>query len=90
MRSTSQGNKKSSFFEVINNRGLEQLTEVFWHLVKQAGKALPAEQALLDNLVAIDGYLIDSVLSMECADYRDGAKKAKAHIGIDINRGIPH
>jgi hypothetical protein len=39
----SKGIKKSSFFEAINTRGLEQLTEVFTHLVKQAGKALPAE-----------------------------------------------
>jgi len=26
---------------------------------------------------------------MEWADYRDGAKKAKTHIGFDINRSIP-
>jgi hypothetical protein len=26
---------------------------------------------------------------MEWADYRSGSKKAKAHIGFDINRGIP-
>ena len=38
-----KGIKKSSFFEAINNRGLEQLAEVFNHLVKQAGKALPDE-----------------------------------------------
>ena len=43
-----KGIKKSSFFEAINNRGLEQLT-----------------------------------------DYRSGSKKAKAHVGFDINRGIP-
>lgn len=84
-----KGIKKSAFFEAINNRGLEQLAEVFNHLVKQAGHALPAEYAHLGNLVAIDGSLIDSVLSMEWADYRGGAKKAKAHIGFDINRGIP-
>ena len=84
-----KGIKKSAFFEAINNRGLEQLSEVFNHLVKQAGRVLPAEYAHLGNLVAIDGSLIDSVLSMEWADYRGGAKKAKAHIGFDINRGIP-
>ena len=86
---SSKGIKKSSFFEAINNRGLEQLTEVFDHLVKQAGKALPDEFAHLGNLVSIDGSLIDSVLSMEWADYRSGSKKAKAHVGFDINRGIP-
>jgi len=84
-----KGIKKSSFFEAINTRGLEQLTEVFSHLVKQAGKALPAEYAHLGNLVSIDGSLIDAVLSMEWADYRSGSKKAKAHVGFDINRGIP-
>src|SRR5476651_1554788 len=38
-----KGIKKSAFFEAINNRGLEQLGEVFTHLVKQAGAVLPAE-----------------------------------------------
>jgi hypothetical protein len=84
-----KGIKKSAFFEAINNRGLEQLTEVFDHLVKQAGRVLPAEYAHLGNLVSIDGSLIDAVLSMEWADYRNGSKKAKAHVGFDINRGIP-
>lgn len=84
-----KGIGKSAFFEAINNRGLEQLGEVFNHLVKEAIGILPAEYAHLGNLVAIDGSLIDSVLSMEWADYRGGAKKAKAHIGFDINRGIP-
>lgn len=49
----------------------------------------PAAHAELGDLVAIDGSLIDSVLSMEWADYRSGAKKAKAHLGFDINHGIP-
>ena len=84
-----KGIQKSAFFEAINNRGLEQLGEVFNHLVKEAVGVIPAEYAHLGNLVAIDGSLIDSVLSMEWADYRGGAKKAKAHIGFDINRGIP-
>ncbi len=84
-----KGIKKSAFFEAINNRGIEQLSEVFEHLVQQAGRVLPAEYAHLGNLVSIDGSLIDAVLSMEWADYRSGAKKAKAHVGFDINRGIP-
>jgi len=83
------GIKKSSFFEAINTRGLEQLGEVFTHLVKESVGVIPAEYAHLGNLVSIDGSLIDSVLSMEWADYRTGSKKAKAHIGFDINRGIP-
>jgi hypothetical protein len=84
-----KGIKKSSFFEAINTRGLEQLVEVFDDLVKQSGTLLPAQFSHLGTLVSIDGSLIDSVMSMEWADYRTGSKKAKAHIGFDINRGIP-
>ena len=83
------GIKKSSFFEAINSRGLEQLLEVFEGLSKDAKKILPSAHGEFGELVAIDGSLIDSVLSMEWADYRNGAKKAKAHIGFDINHGIP-
>lgn len=85
----SKGIKKSAFFEAINTRGLEQLGEIFGHLVKEAAGVIPAEYAHFGNLVAIDGSLIDAVLSMEWADYRGGSKKAKAHVGFDINRGIP-
>lgn len=83
------GIKKSSFFEAINSRGLEQMMEVFHALQANATKTLPMEFANLGDLVAIDGSLIDAVLSMYWADYREGAKKAKTHIGFDINRGIP-
>jgi hypothetical protein len=85
----AKGIKKSAFFEAINNRGLEQLSEVFEHLVKEAADVIPSEFAHLGNLVAIDGSLIDAVLSMEWADYRTGSMKAKAHVGFDINKGIP-
>lgn len=85
----SKGIKKSAFFEAINTRGLEQLGEVFGHLVKEAGGVIPAEYSDLGNLVAIDGSLIDAVLSMEWAEYKGASKKAKTHIGFDINRGIP-
>jgi len=83
------GIKKSSFFEAINTRGLEQLIFVFTQLQARATKAIPMEFERLGNLVAIDGSLIDAVLSMTWADYRDGAKKAKVHLGFDINRSIP-
>ena len=85
----AQGIKKSAFFEAVNTRGLEQLNEIFSDLVRQASKVIPAEYAHLGKLVAIDGSLIDAVLSMEWADYRGGAKKAKAHVGFDLHRGIP-
>jgi len=83
------GIKKSSFSEAINSRGLEQLTHVFNELQAQATNTIPAEFEQLGNLVAIDGSLINAVLSMTWADYRDGSKKAKIHLGFDLNRSIP-
>ncbi len=50
---------------------------------------LPDAYEELGDLVSIDGSLITAVLSMFWADYREGAKKAKAHCGFDINHGIP-
>jgi len=84
-----EGIEKSSFFEAINNRGIEQFMEVFQALYKEAVNVLPKEYIDLGDLIAIDGSLIDATLSMNWADYRDGAKKAKAHLGFDINYGIP-
>jgi hypothetical protein len=84
-----EGIKKSSFFEAINSRGLDQFIQVFEALQAQASKVLPKAHANLGDLVAIDGSLIDAVLSMYWADYRKGSKKAKVHVGFDINRGIP-
>jgi hypothetical protein len=83
------GIEKSSFFEAINSRGLDQLMEVFLALQTDAARILPKEFDKFGELVAIDGSLIDAVLSMHWADYRKGAKKAKTHIGFDLNRGIP-
>lgn len=84
-----QGIKKSSYFEAVNTRGLEQLLYVYEKLQEKAARYLPKEHADWGDLVAIDGSLIDAVLSMVWADYRDGAKKAKAHLGFDLNRAIP-
>src|SRR4030042_5004716 len=83
------GIQKSSFFEDISSRGLEQMVELFGKLYMKAAKQLPKGHAELGDLTIIDGSLIDAVLSMYWADYRDGAKKAKVHIGFDLNRGIP-
>jgi hypothetical protein len=83
------GIEKSSFFEDISSRGLEQMLEIFHNLYKTAARHLPAAYAELGDLVSIDGSLIDAVLSMYWADYRDGSKKAKVHVGFDLNRGIP-
>jgi IS4 transposase len=83
------GIRKSAFFEAMHERSLEQFLFVFQELQKDASKVIPQKFHEFGKLVAIDGSLIDSVLSMEWADYRTGAKKAKTHLGFDINRGIP-
>lgn len=84
-----KGISRSSFFEDISSRGLEQMVELFGKLYMKAARQLPKGYAELGDLIIIDGSLIDAVLSMYWADYRDGAKKAKVHIGFDLNRGIP-
>jgi hypothetical protein len=84
-----EGIEKSSFFEAINTRGLEQLLEVFEALYPKATRILPRKYRNLGNLVGIDGSLIDAALSMAWADYRKGAKKAKVHVGFDLNHSIP-
>lgn len=84
-----EGIKKSSFSEAINNRGLEQLTHIYQNLQADAVSRLPEEHNELGELIGIDGSLIDACLSMQWADYRKGAKKAKVHLGFDLNRSIP-
>jgi len=84
-----EGIEKSSFSEAINTRGLHQLLEVFEALVDEAQGVLPKKHKDLGDLTLIDGSLIDATLSMYWADYRKGAKKAKAHLGFDLNHSIP-
>ena len=84
-----EGIKKSSFAEAINSRELEQLLHVYQNLQTNAVAVLPKEHAELGDLISIDGSLIDASLSMQWADYRNGSKKAKVHLGFDLNRSIP-
>jgi hypothetical protein len=84
-----KGIAKSSFFEAMSTRGLEQLMQVFEGLKTQASSILNFKKSDMGNLIAIDGSLIDGVLSMDWASYRKDNKKAKAHIGFNINKGIP-
>ena len=84
-----EGIKKSSFAEAINSRGLEQLAHIYKNLQADALSRLPKEYDNLGDLIAIDGSLIDACLSMLWADYRKGSKKAKVHLGFDVNHGIP-
>jgi len=83
------GISRSSFGEIINSRGLEQLEYVFQGLCGEAQDVLPSKYSDLGELIAIDGSLIDAVLSMYWADYRKNSKKAKGHFGFDINHNIP-
>ena len=83
------GIKKSSFSEAINERGLEQLQIVFEKLSHKASGILPNRYPELGDLVALDGSLINATLSMCWADYRKGSKKAKVHLGFDLNHSIP-
>jgi hypothetical protein len=84
-----EGIKKSSFAEAINSRGLEQLAHIYQNLQADALTRLPKEYTKLGDLIGIDGSLIDACLSMQWADYRKGAKKAKVHLGFDLNHRIP-
>ncbi|MBK5102157.1 MAG: IS4 family transposase [Desulfobacteraceae bacterium] len=83
------GIKKSSFGEAINSRGLEQLAYIYQNLQADAVNRLPKEHDKLGDLIGIDGSLIDACLSMHWADYRKGSRKAKVHLGFDLNRSIP-
>ncbi|MCP4721635.1 MAG: IS4 family transposase [Desulfobacteraceae bacterium] len=83
------GIKKSSFSEAISTRGIEQLQSVFEKLSRKAAGMLPNLHPELGDLVAIDGSLITATLSMLWADYRKGSKKAKIHLGFDLNHAIP-
>jgi hypothetical protein len=84
-----KGIEKSSFFEAINSRGLEQIIQVFEGLAGEAREILPEEHPELGDLIGIDGSFIEATLSMEWADYRKKNNKAKVHMGFNINRGIP-
>jgi len=83
------GIKKSSFSEATNSRGLEQFMYVYQNLQAQASAILPKQNPELGDLVGIDGSLIDATLSMHWADYRKKSKKAKVHVGFDLNQAIP-
>ena len=84
------GIKRSTFFDTVNDRGVEQLLHIFTELQKQVPGTLPSQYSDLGDLVAVDGSLIDSALSMHWAEYRTNSRKAKLHLGFDLNHGVPH
>ncbi len=84
-----KGIKKSSFFEAVNTRGLEQMFFLFRQLQAQATSIIPKAHEDLGELIAIDGSYIETVLSMHWADYSKQTTKAKIHMAFDLNRSIP-
>ncbi|MFQ5560103.1 MAG: hypothetical protein ACE5FU_05905 [Nitrospinota bacterium] len=65
------------------------MLDVFQKVQENAVQVLPKEFSHPGDLISTDGSLIDSVLSMHRADYWQGSKKAKVHLGFDVNHSIP-
>ncbi len=84
-----KGLHRSTFGDTLNNRGAEQLIYIFKELYNKAAEAIPKQYKELGELIAIDGTLIDAVMSMYWADYSKNSKKAKGHFGFNINQSIP-
>ena len=57
--------------------------------VQESPKCVGISYAELGHLVVIDGSLIAACLSMTWADYRKQVRKAKMHLGLDLNGSIP-
>ncbi len=84
-----EGLGQSTFYEANQTRGLVQMIELLNRLSKKVSKRLKVAFPELGRLKAIDGSLIEATLSMDWADYTATVHKAKAHLGFDLNRGIP-
>lgn len=84
-----EGVPRSTFFDALHSRGLPQMLEVFDHLGQKVARFLGPAYPELGDLRAFDGSLIQATLSMEWADYTAKIHKAKAHLCLDLNRGIP-
>ncbi len=84
-----KGLGKTTFYEANATRGSLQMIELVDRLSKKVSKRLKVAYPELGDLVAVDGSLMDASLSMTWADYTSCQRKAKAHVGFDLNRGIP-
>jgi hypothetical protein len=80
---------KSTFYEANANRGSHPMFELLIRLTKKARKQLKRTYPELGKLIAIDGSLVDACLSMHWAEYSSTQRKAKVHMGFDLNYGIP-
>ena len=80
---------ESTFYEANANRGSVQMVELIDRLSKKACKYAGISYAQLGHLVVIDGSLISASLSMTWADYRKNVRKAKLHLGLDLQGCVP-
>ncbi|MDO8671292.1 MAG: IS4 family transposase, partial [Dehalococcoidia bacterium] len=80
---------ESTFYEANANRGSQQLLVLVDRRSKKVSKQLKVAHLALGELVALDGSLIAASLSMRWAEYSSTQHKAKAHVGFDLNRGLP-
>ena len=88
-RTEKWNQKRAASQRPLTVGGLEQFMYVYQNLQTQASAILPKQNPELGDLVGIDGSLIDATLSMHWADYRKKSKKAKVHVGFDLNQAIP-
>lgn len=80
---------ESTFYEANATRGSQQLLEWVDRLAKKVSQRLKDAHPALGPLKAIDGRLIEATLSMRWAEYSSTQRKAKAHLGFDLNHGLP-
>ncbi len=80
---------ESTFYEANATRGSTQMIELVDRLSKKASKFVGISYAEWGRLVVIDGSLIAACLSMTWADYRKNVRKAKMHLGLDLQGSIP-
>jgi len=80
---------ETTFYEAHVTRGLPQMLALVERLSKKASKQLKREHLALGTLVAIDGSLINASLSMTWAEYSSTQRKAKIHLGFNLNQGLP-
>lgn len=73
----------------LTSEGLSSLCLFFNSFKSKRVLFYPKKFSQLGELISIDGSLIDSVLSMDWADYRKNSKKARLNLGFNINQGIP-
>lgn len=83
------GLSKTTFYEANANRGCRQMLALVNRLSKKGSKHRKGEHLDLGSLRAIDGSLIEASLSMHWAEYSSTQRKAKAHVGFNLNQGIP-